>query len=69
MSTRYRWFVVFIFFLFILLHQADRLPIGPLPTPIAAPGLRGRRRACSPPPAGRPRGDGGSRGGRDSHRW
>ena len=34
MSTRYRWFVVFIFFLFILLHQADRLLIGPLTTPI-----------------------------------
>jgi MFS family permease len=30
----YRWFVVFIFFLFILLHQADKLLIGPLTTPI-----------------------------------
>ncbi|OHD26947.1 MAG: MFS transporter [Spirochaetes bacterium RBG_16_67_19] len=34
MSTRYRWFVVFTFFLFILLHQADKLLIGPLTTPI-----------------------------------
>jgi len=30
----YRWFVVFIFFLFILLHQADKLIISPLTTPI-----------------------------------
>ncbi len=30
----YRWFVVFIFFLFILLHQADKLLISPLTTPI-----------------------------------
>ncbi len=34
MSSRYRWFVVFTFFLFILLHQADKLLIGPLTTPI-----------------------------------
>ena len=34
MSPRYRWFVVFTFFLFILLHQADKLLIGPLTTPI-----------------------------------
>ena len=34
MSPRYRWFVVFTFFLFILLHQADKLLIGPLATPI-----------------------------------
>jgi MFS family permease len=32
--TRYRWFVVSTFFLFILLHQADKLLIGPLTTPI-----------------------------------
>jgi MFS transporter, Spinster family, sphingosine-1-phosphate transporter len=32
--SRYRWFVVFTFFLFILLHQADKLLIGPLTTPI-----------------------------------
>jgi len=32
--TRYRWFVVIIFFLFILLHQSDKLLIGPLATPI-----------------------------------
>jgi len=31
---RYRWFVVFVFFLFILLHQSDKLLIGPLTTPI-----------------------------------
>jgi MFS family permease len=32
--SRYRWFVVFVFFLFILLHQADKLLISPLTTPI-----------------------------------
>ena len=31
---RYRWFVVFVFFIFILLHQSDKLLIGPLTTPI-----------------------------------
>jgi MFS transporter, Spinster family, sphingosine-1-phosphate transporter len=30
----YRWFVVVIFFLFMLLHQSDKLLIGPLTTPI-----------------------------------
>ena len=30
----YRWFVVAIFFVFMLLHQADKLLIGPLTTPI-----------------------------------
>lgn len=34
MKSRYRWFVVFVFFLFLLLHQADKLLIGPLTTPI-----------------------------------
>lgn len=33
-KSRYRWFVVLIFFCFILLHQADKLLIGPLTTPI-----------------------------------
>ena len=33
-SRRYRWYVVFIFFLFMLLHQSDRLLIAPLTTPI-----------------------------------
>jgi MFS family permease len=32
--TRYRWFVVAVFFAFMLLHQADKLLIGPLTTPI-----------------------------------
>jgi len=32
--SRYRWFVVATFFAFILLHQADKLLIGPLTTPI-----------------------------------
>lgn len=32
--SRYRWFVFAIFFLFMLLHQADKLLIGPLTTPI-----------------------------------
>ena len=32
--SRYRWFVVFVFFMFMLLHQADKLLIGPLTTPI-----------------------------------
>ncbi len=31
---RYRWYVVFVFFLFMLLHQSDRLLIAPLTTPI-----------------------------------
>jgi len=30
----YRWFVVAVFFFFMLLHQADKLLIGPLTTPI-----------------------------------
>jgi len=34
MRSRYRWFVVLVFFVFILLHQADKLLIGPLTTPI-----------------------------------
>jgi MFS family permease len=33
-SKKYRWFVVAIFFVFMLLHQADKLLIGPLTTPI-----------------------------------
>ena len=28
--SRYRWFVVVVFFLFMLLHQTDRLMIGPM---------------------------------------
>ncbi|MDP2974931.1 MAG: MFS transporter, partial [Anaerolineales bacterium] len=31
----YRWFVVFMFFLFMLLHQTDKLLIGPLKGPIS----------------------------------
>ncbi len=33
-SSRYRWFIVAIFFVFMLLHQSDRLLIGPLTTDI-----------------------------------
>ncbi len=33
-QSKYRWFVVLVFFLFMLLHQADKLLIGPLTTPI-----------------------------------
>jgi MFS transporter, Spinster family, sphingosine-1-phosphate transporter len=33
-QSRYRWYVVGIFFLFMLLHQSDKLLIGPLTTPI-----------------------------------
>jgi MFS family permease len=33
-NARYRWFVVAILFAFMLLHQADKLLIGPLTTPI-----------------------------------
>jgi len=33
-QSRYRWFVVGVFFLFMLLHQSDKLLIGPLTTPI-----------------------------------
>lgn len=32
--SQYRWFVVAVFFGFMLLHQADKLLIGPLTTPI-----------------------------------
>jgi MFS family permease len=32
--SRHRWFVVVVFFLFVLLHQADKLLISPLTTPI-----------------------------------
>jgi MFS family permease len=32
--SRYRWFVVAVFFAFMLLHQADKLLISPLTTPI-----------------------------------
>jgi MFS family permease len=35
-GSHYRWFVIFIFFIFMLLHQADKLLIGPLTTPIMA---------------------------------
>ncbi len=34
MTSRYRWFVVAVLFAFTLLHQADKLLIGPLTTPI-----------------------------------
>jgi len=33
-KTKYRWFVVAVFFAFMLLHQADKLLISPLTTPI-----------------------------------
>ena len=33
-SSNYRWFVVSIFFFFMLLHQSDKLLIGPLTTQI-----------------------------------
>lgn len=33
-KSRYRWFIVAIFFTFMLLHQSDKLLIGPLTTPI-----------------------------------
>lgn len=33
-APRYRWFVVGVFFLFMLLHQSDKLLIGPLTTAI-----------------------------------
>ncbi len=34
MKSRYRWYVAFVFFLFLLLHQGDKLLIGPLTTAI-----------------------------------
>ncbi len=34
-SRFYRWFVVLVFFLFMLLHQTDKLLIGPLKAPIS----------------------------------
>ncbi len=33
-QSKYRWFVVAVFFVFMLLHQCDKLLIGPLTTPI-----------------------------------
>src|SRR3972149_3044731 len=33
-TSKSRWFAVVVFFLFMLLHQADKLLIGPLTTPI-----------------------------------
>jgi len=33
-SSRYPWFVLSVFFVFMLLHQSDKLLIGPLTTPI-----------------------------------
>jgi MFS family permease len=33
-KSNYRWFVVAVFFAFMLLHQSDKLLIGPLTTPI-----------------------------------
>lgn len=33
-SSNYRWFIVSIFFVFMLLHQSDKLLIGPLTTQI-----------------------------------
>jgi MFS family permease len=33
-QSKYRWFVVAVFFFFMLLHQSDKLLIGPLTTPI-----------------------------------
>lgn len=33
-SPRYRWFILCVFFLFMLLHQSDKLLIGPLTTDI-----------------------------------
>jgi len=33
-TSKHRWFVVAVFFAFMLLHQADKLLIGPLTTPI-----------------------------------
>jgi MFS family permease len=33
-KSRHRWFIVIVFFIFILLHQSDKLLIGPLTTPI-----------------------------------
>ena len=33
-NSRYRWVVVAIFFCFMLLHQSDKLLIGPLTTRI-----------------------------------
>jgi predicted MFS family arabinose efflux permease len=34
MRSKHRWFVLFVLYLFVLLHQADKLLIGPLTTPI-----------------------------------
>jgi predicted MFS family arabinose efflux permease len=33
-QSKHRWFVVAVFFMFMLLHQSDKLLIGPLTTPI-----------------------------------
>jgi MFS family permease len=34
-SSRYRWFVVWVFFFFMLLHQTDKLMIGSLQVPVS----------------------------------
>lgn len=34
-NTRYRWFVVWVFFFFMLLHQTDKLMIGSLQVPVS----------------------------------
>ncbi|MGB9521367.1 MAG: MFS transporter, partial [Anaerolineales bacterium] len=34
-ASRYRWFVVIVFFLFMLLHQTDKLMIGSLQLPVS----------------------------------
>ena len=36
MKAHYRWYVAIVMFLFLLLHQADKLLIGPLTTAIMA---------------------------------
>src|SRR4030043_1711935 len=33
-TSRYRWFVIFVFFMFMFLHQTDRLMIGSMQVPI-----------------------------------
>ena len=34
-NSRYRWFVVGVFFFFMLLHQTDKLMIGSLQVPVS----------------------------------
>ena len=46
-NKKSRWFVLAVFFVFMLLHQSDRLLIAPLTTPIMETfGIVEKKEAC-----------------------